>query len=355
MGLQFSLFRKTFRFTFDARTSRGKMYDKTSWFIVARQSNDSSVAGIGECGPLPGLSREPVHELDELLNSLMRKLNGLNQISDEDIDRLVPPEFSAVRLALETALLDLRNGGRRIIFNNSFIQGKCIPINGLIWMGNVDFMLQQVADKIAQGYTTIKMKIGGLHFEQECEILDYIRRRYYRENPEIRLDANGAFKPDEALDKLNELSRFNIHSIEQPVAPGLDIMEEICRKSPIPVALDEELIGVVDKQRQKKIIQVLKPAYLILKPSLHGGFQGCTRWIAMAEEYGTGWWITSALESNIGLNAICQFTAQFPVVRPHGLGTGQLFENNFHSPLHTHGGSICYRTEKDWDLQELLK
>lgn len=355
MGLQFSLFRKTFRFTFDARTSRGKMHDKTSWFIVVRQSNNPSVTGIGECGPLPGLSKEPVDEMDELLNSLMRKLNGLSDLSVEDIDRLVPPEFSAVRLALETALLDLRNGGRRIIFNNSFIQGKCIPINGLIWMGDVDFMLQQVADKIAQGYTTIKMKIGGLHFEQECEILDYIRRRYYRQNPEIRLDANGAFKPEEALDKLNELSRFNIHSIEQPVAPGLDIMEEICRKSPIPVALDEELIGVVDKQRQKKIIQALKPAYLILKPSLHGGFKGCTSWIAMAEEYGTGWWITSALESNIGLNAICQFTAQFPVVRPHGLGTGQLYENNFHSPLHTHAGSICYRSDKEWDLQELLR
>lgn len=322
--------------------------------MVLRHTDNPSVAGVGECGPLPGLSNEPLNDLDIIFEDLVRKLNNLNDFSDKTIDRLVPPEWSAVRLAMETAWLDYQHGGRRLIFDNPFVRGKPIPINGLIWMGDLDFLLKQVSEKIAQGYRVIKMKVGGLDFERECEILDYIRRRYYRENPEIRLDANGAFKPDEALYKLKELARYRIHSIEQPVAPNLDIMEEICRQSPIPVALDEELIGVVDKARKKNLLNKLKPAFIILKPSLHGGFQGCADWITLAEQNDTQWWITSALESNIGLNAICQFTANYPVTRVHGLGTGQIYEDNFDSPLHAEAGMIRYDGDKTWNLDSLL-
>lgn len=354
MGLQFSVIRKTFHFRFDARTSRGKMTDKTSWFIVIRHATDSSVAGIGECGPLPGLSLEPVDKLDLIFEELLNKLNNLRDFSDKHIDQLVPPEWSAVRFALETAWRDYQQGGRRLIFDNSFVRGEPIPINGLIWMGDLDFMLKQVAEKVAQGYRVIKMKVGGIDFEKECEILDYIRRRYYRENPEIRLDANGAFRPDEVLYKLKELALFRIHSIEQPVAPQQEIMEEICRKSPIPVALDEELIGVWNITQKRNLIHKLQPAYLILKPSLHGGFQGCREWISLAEQNKSGWWITSALESNIGLNAICQFTAEYPVTGVHGLGTGQLYEDNFVSPLHADAGMIRHDADKNWDLRDLL-
>lgn len=354
MGYQFRVVRKSFHFRFDARTSRGRMHEKTSWFIVVRHKNNPSVAGIGECGPLPGLSMEPIGELDEILADLLHKLSNRNDLSVEFINRIIPPEWSAVRLAFETALLDYAHGGRRLIFDNTFVKGKPVPINGLIWMGDVDFVLRQVAEKIAGGYRIIKMKVGGLDFERECEILDYIRRRYYRENSEIRLDANGAFRPDEALIKLKELSRFRIHSIEQPVAPGLDVMEEICCKSPIPVALDEELIGITDETQKKNLLQKIKPPYLILKPSLHGGFSGCTDWISVAEQFGIGWWITSALESNIGLNAICQFTAEYPVTCAHGLGTGQLYEDNFISPLRAEAGTVRYVADGWWDVDAIL-
>ncbi len=353
MGYQFSIRRKTFRFTFDARTSRGRMHDRTSWFIVIRHTQNPQPVGIGECAPLSGLSREPVSELDTLLPDLLVKLNAKGQFSEELINKEVPAEWSAVRLALEMAWLDLQHGGHRLVFRNRFIQGQPLPINGLIWMGEMDFMLKQVAEKMAQGFTVLKLKIGALDFERECEMLDYIRRRYYRQHPEIRLDANGAFKPSEALDKLKELSRFDIHSIEQPIPPGHESMEEICAQSPIPIALDEELIGITTGAARLGLLKKLRPAYLILKPSLHGGFAGCMEWIRLAGQMNIGWWITSALESNIGLNAICQFAAQYPVVRPHGLGTGLLYENNFISPLQTIGGGICYNTNGKWDVSEL--
>ncbi|GIV37918.1 MAG: o-succinylbenzoate synthase [Cyclobacteriaceae bacterium] len=354
MGYQFTVVRKTFHFTFDARTSRGRMPHKTSWFVVARPSKNTGCTGIGECGPLPGLSREPVDDMDDVLTDLVGQLNALPVFDQEAINRLVPPEWSAVRMALETALLDLQGGGQRILFNNGFIKGQAIPINGLIWMGDMDFMLKQVAEKMEQGYQVLKLKVGGRDFESECHLLDYIRRRYYRQQPEIRLDANGAFDPHEALDKLKELSRFTIHSIEQPVPVGHESMEVICARSPIPVALDEELIGAVSDADRLRLLQRLRPAYLILKPSLHGGFAGCARWIALAEQLNIGWWITSALESNIGLNAICQFTAQYPLVRPQGLGTGQLYHNNFVSPLRTAGGVIRYEHHGAWNLSELM-
>jgi L-alanine-DL-glutamate epimerase-like enolase superfamily enzyme len=236
-----------------------------------------------------------------------------------------------------------------LIFSNEFINGKAIPINGLIWMGGLDYMLQQVAIKIYDGFSCIKLKVGGLDFEKECDILRYIRRKYYRENITLRLDANGAFKLDEAMYRLEELSKFNVHSIEQPIKAGSDEMQLLCKNSPIPIALDEELIGIYSREEKIDLLERIMPSYLILKPSLHGGFYSCNEWIALAESRGIGWWITSALESNIGLNAIAQFTASFDIHTPQGLGTGGIYKNNVPSPLTVHRGFLSVSNGEQWD------
>ena len=349
MQLQADFRKRVFHFNFDARTSRGKMHDKTSWFIRVWKAGEPEVYGIGECGPLPGLSPDDRPDFEAILTECLSRLTSA-QLDHTTIARIVPPGFPSLHFGIETALLDLRHGGRRIIFENGFIQGDPIPINGLVWMGDMDLMLQQVADRIAKGFTCLKLKVGSLNFEKECDILKYIRSKYYRENITIRLDANGAFKTDEALYKLNELARFNVHSIEQPVKPGLDEMVELCARSPIPIALDEELIGVEVPDDKRKLLDRIKPQYIILKPTLHGGFQSCRDWISLAESAGVGWWITSALESNIGLNAICQFTAGYPVTIQQGLGTGQLYDDNVESPLIVSQGQILYDNTRSWKV-----
>jgi O-succinylbenzoate synthase len=219
-------------------------------------------------------------------------------------------------------------------------------------MGDMDFTMSQINIKIYEGFRCIKLKVGGLDFDRECDILQYIRKRYFRDNITIRLDANGAFKND-VLYKLEELQRFGVHSIEQPIKPGSPEMEELCRKSPIPVAFDEELIGKVTTEEKVQMLDSLKPHFIILKPTLHGGFQGCEEWITLAESRGIGWWITSALESNIGLNAICQFTARYPVTIPQGLGTGSIYSDNFTSPLAVEQGNIFYNKKERWHEEEL--
>lgn len=351
MALQAVITKKVFHFNFDARTSRGRMTDKTSWFIKIFNNQRPEVFGIGECGPLPGLSPDALPELETVLEEVTRTLTGRAAIQLPDSSSLVPPGYPSVLFALETAILDLQQGGKRSIFDNAFVHGKPIPINGLVWMGDLDYMLQQTSIKISEGYRCIKIKVGGLNFEKECDILQYIRKKYFRENIILRLDANGAFKIDEALYKLNELARFDIHSIEQPVKPGSEELEELCRKSPIPVALDEELIG---KENQKeKLLKMIKPQFIILKPTLHGGLQSCREWIQLAESLGIGWWITSALESNIGLNAIAQFTASYPIQLHQGLGTGRLYEDNIPSPLRAGNGQLKYDETGLWDLSSL--
>ncbi len=352
MALQAHFRKKVFHFNFEARTSRGRMKDKTSWFIVLYDERNPSCFGIGECGPLPGLSPEDVPEFEPVLQELISRISGRSTLSVQDVSTLVPPQYSSVVFGLETALLDLHHGGKRLVYDNSFVKGVPIPINGLVWMGDLDQMLQQASLKIAEGYRCIKIKVGGLNFEKECDILHYIRKKYFREDITLRLDANGAFKVDEALYKLKELSRFTIHSIEQPIRPGSEELEELCRKSPIPVALDEELIGRHgDKQ---KLLEKIRPQYIILKPTLHGGLQACAAWIQTAESLGIGWWLTSALESNIGLNAISQFAANYPLKLHQGLGTGQLYEDNIPSPLEAGKGFLKYRDSVNWDLSELV-
>ncbi|QOI98630.1 MAG: o-succinylbenzoate synthase [Flammeovirgaceae bacterium] len=351
MALQASIYKKVFHFNFDARTSRGRMKDKTSWFIKLFDDRNPQVFGLGECSPLPGLSPEAVPDLEALLDEIGKKINNRTHVVLDDVRHLVPTGFPSVTFALESAILDLQNGGRRMLYDNSFIRGVPIPINGLVWMGDLDYMLQQASIKISEGYRCIKIKVGGLNFEKECDILHYIRKKYFRENILLRLDANGSFKPDEALYKLNELAKFNIHSIEQPIKPGSEEVEELCRKSPIPIALDEELIGAA--QTKEKVLKRIKPQFIILKPTLHGGLQSCAEWISLAEAAGIGWWITSALESNIGLNAIAQFTANYPVQLHQGLGTGRLYNDNFPSPLVAGNGQLKFDVSGQWELSSL--
>ena len=353
MPLRASYFKKVFQFNFKARTSRGLMKDKTSWFIKLWHEGDPEVYGIGECGPLPGLSIDSRPDYEEQLISVIGRLNqsSFEDPLQEELRQIVPPGLPSLVFGLETAALDLHHRGQRIIFNNEFLKGQKIPINGLIWMGDMDFMMGQISIKISEGFRCIKMKVGGLDFDRECDVLNYIRKRYFRENITIRLDANGAFKIDDVLYKLEQLSRYTIHSIEQPIKPNLKEMEELCRKSPIAVALDEELIGKETYDEKTELLRRLKPRYIVLKPMLHGGFKGCEEWIAIAEKLSIGWWITSSLESSIGLNAICQFTANYKTDLHQGLGTGRIYDNNFDSPLEVKDGYIYQNPKVVWNLE----
>ncbi|HEU5146558.1 MAG TPA: o-succinylbenzoate synthase [Chryseosolibacter sp.] len=352
MSLHATYFKKSFHFNFKARTSRGLMKDKTSWFIRLEDNGNPAIFGIGECGPLPGLSTDDIPDFETQLGNIIDQINAsaIPDTAFATVAPLIPSEYSSIIFGMETALLDLANGGQRVIFPNAFIEGKPIDINGLVWMGDMDFMMDQINKKISEGFRCIKLKVGGLDFDRECDILSYIRRRYFRENITIRLDANGAFKPDDVLYKLTELARFDVHSIEQPVKPRLKEMEELCRKSPIPVAFDEELIGITETQHKSELLTRLKPQYIVLKPTLHGGLSSCAEWIRIAESLNIGWWITSALESSIGLNAICQFTAAYDPRTPQGLGTGGIYADNFASPLMVRDGQIFYDRAGQWSV-----
>ena len=343
------------QFKFDAGTSRGILREKSTWYIKIWDDKNPSVVGIGEAGPLVKLSIDDLPNFEEELAKIISGIDGVEcPTSINDVYLLTQSKaltiFPSIKFALETALLDLLNGGVRQIFRTSFSEDEeGISCNGLIWMGDLEDMLLQITSKIDQGYDCIKMKIGSLNFEKECDILQYVRRKYYRSNITLRVDANGAFNADEALDKLNVLANYNLHSIEQPIAKGQeDLMRQLCKYSPVPIALDEELIGVVGQGQKRKLLEFIQPHYIILKPTLLGGFYECEEWIALAEELKIGWWMTSALESNIGLNAVSQFTARYSPSTHQGLGTGQLYHNNISSPLEMMQGKIFYRKDKRW-------
>jgi o-succinylbenzoate synthase len=354
MSFRASFSKRIFNFNFKARTSRGLMPDKTSWFISVWNESHPDVVGLGECGPLPGLSLDDIPNFDSAVAGTVSRISSLDghSLSTEMVPKIVQPGFPSLRFAVETAFLDLQHGGKRTIFDNGFRTGTPIPINGLIWMGEKDFMIRQIDQKLANGYKCVKLKIGGLDFENECEVLQYIRECYSGQGITIRLDANGAFGSD-AMMYLKQLEKFDIHSIEQPIPPGLNQMADLCRSSPVPIALDEELI--VERSREEKLdlLAHLRPQYIVLKPTLHGGLSGCSEWIDVADSLGIGWWITSALESNIGLNSICQFAAEYKVTTPQGLGTGQLYSNNILSPLVTNGGNISFDQTGSWDVSGL--
>jgi len=252
-------------------------------------------------------------------------------------------------------LLDLAAKGSKKLFLSDFTDGITgIPINGLVWMGDKDFMEKQIREKIDAGYRCIKLKIGANDFSTELEILAAIRKQFSSDELEIRLDANGAFHPNEALEKLNRLSEFGIHSIEQPIRQhNRYAMAELCIHSPIPIVLDEELIGV-NPDDKESLLEKINPAYIILKPSLLGGFKQSEEWIRLAVKHHIGWWVTSALESNIGLNAIAQWSATLGSTLPQGLGTGQLYHNNIPSPLSINQAKLYYKSDNEWDLSTIL-
>jgi O-succinylbenzoate synthase len=343
MALKAHFYKHTLNFSFDAGTSRGVLKKKDSYFI---RIQDGDAYGIGEAGPLFGLSPDygAVAELK------MKEICGQINQNTFEFSLADFQAYPSVLFALETAFLDLKNGGNRQIFKNSFFEHEeGISINGLIWMGQPDFMKEQIIEKVKEGYTTIKLKIGAIVWEEELDLLKFIRREFKSEELTLRVDANGAFTTETALEKLKRLSEFNLHSIEQPIATGQEeIMAELCSITPVPIALDEELIK--NTHRKAALLNTIKPQYIILKPSLMGGLHGSRGWIKEAENLNIDWWITSALESNIGLNAICQFTAEFENPLPQGLGTGKLYTNNLASPLEIREGSIYYNGEKKWDL-----
>lgn len=345
----------TLQFRFEAGTSRGVLTKKQNYFVECRSRHFPGCEGYGEAGPLLGLSVDDIPDFEIHLNKILQDLESVRfSIHPEEllrqVENFVPTQFPSIRFALETALLDLIHGGnRRILPNDFYDKGVPIPINGLVWMGDRDAMWKQVEEKLSAGFDCIKIKIGALDFNQECELLRHIREQFPANTISIRVDANGAFSPIEAMGKLQQLASFDIHSIEQPIRQGnIEEMSRLCRESPVPIALDEELIGVVSISDKRRLLEAIRPQYIILKPTLLGGLLSSREWISIAEDMGVGWWITSALEGNIGLNAVAQFTATYATGLPQGLGTGQLYHNNILSPLTISEGTLFYGAQSDW-------
>jgi o-succinylbenzoate synthase len=328
-------------------TSRGIMTEKETWFLLLEENGKT---GIGECGLLRGLSIDDRPDYEEKLQWVCQNIDlGKDKLWDELI------EFPSIQFGLEMAFLSLQSKSPFELFPSAFTNGnKNIRINGLVWMGNEAFMKTQIQEKLNQGFTCIKLKIGAIDFEKELELLRYIRQHFDANTIEIRVDANGAFNSQEALEKLNQLAVFELHSIEQPIPKNnSDLMANLCKKTPIPIALDEELIGVFEASEKVALLKKIQPQYIILKPSLVGGCKGTLEWISIANSLNIDWWITSALESNIGLNAITQFTFTLQNPLPQGLGTGGLYTNNFDCPLEIDSGHIQYNTTKNWDISNL--
>ena len=325
-------------------TSRGVMTEKETWFIVLEKEGKK---GIGECGILRGLSIDDRPDYEEKLRWTCANIHlGENQLWEALI------EFPSIQFGVEMAFRSLVSESPFLLFPSDFTDGrKSIPINGLVWMGEESFMKQQIEEKLADGFRCVKLKIGAIDFDAELELLRFIRQHFTPEQVEIRVDANGAFDSHLALNKITQLSEFEIHSIEQPIQKNnTDSMADLCKTTPIPIALDEELIGVFSLEEKEVLLQKIKPQYLILKPSFIGGFRGTKEWISLAEKHQIGWWITSALESNIGLNAIAQFTFLQHNLMPQGLGTGALYTNNFDCPLQVSQGQLWYKKDADWDF-----
>ena len=328
-------------------TSRGILKSKTSWFIKIWNQNNPSIYGIGECSPILGLSIDPIEKIENKLAEICKNINNLNPINLE--------EFPCVKFGLETAFNDLSNGGERVIYNNSFSRAQSkIKINGLIWMADKESMLKSIRIKIKAGFNCLKLKIGAINFTDEIILLTFIRNEFNSSELEIRVDANGAFNKENVLSKLNTLSKYEIHSIEQPIQPNQHkALKKLCVESPIPIALDEELITVISNNKREELLEYINPNYIVLKPSLLGGLASTNNWITLAEKRKIGWWITSALESNIGLNSIAQFTAEFSNKLPQGLGTGQIYKNNFPSFLELKTDQLSINHELKWDISAL--
>lgn len=336
---------RTLHFKQPAGTSRGVYTERRIWLVTV---TDGSAVGIGECAPLPKLSCDDIPNYAEVLRHFCDEVERTGEIPYEALR-----DYPSMLFGLETALYEVRRKkeeGRDVLFDTPFSRGEVgIPINGLVWMGTFDEMRERIEQKLEQGFRCVKLKIGAIDFDAELELIKQIRGRFSRHEVELRVDANGAFRFDEALYKLELLSQYALHSIEQPIKAGQWAnMAELCRESPLPIALDEELIGVNDPEQKRQMLNIIKPRYIILKPSLHGGMMGVREWVDTARDMGIGSWITSALESNIGLNAIAQLCSDIygdAIKMPQGLGTGQLFTDNIPMPLEIRGDQL-WRSEQ---------
>ena len=325
-------------------TSRGILRTKETWFLILEENGKT---GIGETGLFRGLSIDDVPNYEEKLSWVCKNINKgfVNLLAEIST-------FPSIQFGLEQAFLSLESVHKFELFPSEFTKGnEEIAINGLVWMGGQQFMKKQIKEKLNSGFSCIKMKIGAIDFDAEVALLKSIRKEFSSNEIELRVDANGAFKSKNALEKLKTLSELDLHSIEQPIKQGqLQEMALLCEKTPLPIALDEELIGIFSTQEKQEVLKMVKPQFIILKPSLVGGFGGSKEWIDIAEKSKIDWWITSALESNVGLNAIAQFTHTLQNKRPQGLGTGGLFTNNFESPLEVKNGTLRYNKSKKWNF-----
>lgn len=339
---QVKLSSRILHFIQPAGTSRGVYTTRQSYYVTLSDDNVPGIVGIGECATLPDLSCDamPPKEYERILKGFCDDL-----CQSGKIDKEAMRPYPSMLFGLETAKRQLDNGGGIDLFNTPFGRGEeGITINGLIWMGTFDEMFQRLEAKLKAGFHCVKLKIGAIDFEKELRLIQHIRQHFSRKEVELRVDANGGFTPDNAMQRLEALAKYDIHSIEQPIRQHQwKEMVRLCKNSPLPIALDEELIGVNDLTEKNRLLDTIQPQYIILKPSLHGGISGTREWIKLAKERGIGSWMTSALESNIGLNAIAQLTAD--IYGPHitmaqGLGTGQLFSDNIPMPLEIRGEQL---------------
>lgn len=338
----------TLLFRSPARTSREVMLRKQTYFIKIFDDSEPEKFGIGECALFRGLSSDDRPDYEAMLAKTCREIDHL----DSEMLR----DWPSVLFGVETAMFDLKNGAMRRPFPSPWSLGESeITINGLVWMGSIDEMQSRIEEKLERGFHCLKFKVGGEDFDLEYELLRNVRRRYPADRLEIRLDANGAFTPSNAMSRLDRLSALDIHSIEQPIKAGQEQeMALLCSESPIPIALDEELIGHNRPEDMFRLLSTIRPAYVILKPTLCGGFSGAMQWISMASLIpGIGWWATSALESNIGLNAIAQWVSTLSASIPQGLGTGALYTNNIPSPLFQRHDSLGYDPSGVWHIPEM--
>lgn len=348
MRYQTEIIPHTLTFKFPAGTSRGVYHTRNVWYVKITSPDEPGRYGIGECAPLPALSCDDLPDYESILSEACLALESSGTIH-EDLLRPYP----SVLFGLETALLHYRSG-HYALWDTPFSRGEeGITINGLVWMGGYEEMRNRIEEKMKAGFRCIKLKIGAIDFDDELKLLAYIRSCFSPEEIELRVDANGAFSAEEAPDKLNRLAALHLHSIEQPIRAGQrEEMARLARTAPLPVALDEELIGCTTVEAKKILLDTLRPQYIVLKPSLHGGISGCNEWIEEAGKRQIGWWITSALESNIGLNAIAQWCATLHPVLPQGLGTGMLFTDNVPVPLHIEGDKLWFSPEKENNIPQ---
>lgn len=330
---------RTLHFKQPAGTSRGVYTTRQSWFITITSPDAPDRKGMGECAPLPDLSCDAIPEYERILTSICNMFALTGKLNH---DMLRP--YPSMLFGLETALLSFERDGDQL-FDTPFARGEeGIPINGLVWMGNYDEMLARLESKMQEGFRCVKLKIGAIDFDKELDLIRHIRSAFTKEQIELRVDANGGFTPDDAMNRLEQLAKYDIHSIEQPIRQHQwPDMAQLCKNTPLPIALDEELIGVNIVSMKGHLLDTIRPQYIILKPSLHGGMTGSREWIRMAKERGIGSWITSALESNVGLNAIAQFASDVygpAITMPQGLGTGMLFTDNIPMPLEIKGDQL---------------